>query len=106
MKHYVLVRALGGGFFEYIANVPGMQPTQSADMAAQITEKDIVLFDRDYLEREGYRLEPAESIGAQPDQRRLFTPPLAFYRPRIARRRGGQLAVREAAHMVPVEKDE
>ena len=96
MPRVVLVKKLPGGFFEYVSEVPGMLPAQRADMAAQIREEDIGLFDLKYLEAEGYFFEPA----ACDDDARLFVPPLPFYRPRIARRRQRALAVRSQTQMV------
>ena len=106
MSHYVIMKDLPGGFCEYIAEVPGMQPTQRADMAAQIKEEDIGLFDLAYLSAEGYRLVPAAGIGVQVDVARLFTPSLPFYRPRFAKRRAGQLTVRQQGNIVPSERRE
>ena len=106
MSHYVIMKDLPGGFCEYIAEVPGMQPTQRTDMAAQIKEEDIGLFDSAYLSAEGYRIVTAADIGAQDDEDRLFKPPLPFYRPRFAKRRAGQLTVRQQGNIVPSERRE
>lgn len=96
MSRFVLVKELPGGFFEYVAEVPGMLPAKRADMAAQIKEEDIGLFDAKYLAAEGYRF---EELAYAEDDSRLFVPPLPFYRPRIVRRRVGALALRQAAQL-------
>ena len=98
---YIIAREIGGGYAEYVADIPHMLLTMDPDLAQQLGDEDLEKMDMPYMNREGFFAVEISRMGImiRPEQR--FRPPMPHFRPRIVHRKAGPLQVRPPRPLVP-----